>query len=56
MSANQTRPATPTSIVVIGGGYAGVMAANRLRRATMSTSRWSTRGRSSSSGSGCTSW
>lgn len=32
MSANQTRPATPTSIVVIGGGYAGVMAANRLMK------------------------
>ena len=34
-----------THVVVIGGGYAGTLAANHLRSAPTSTSPWSTRAR-----------
>ena len=43
-----------TRVVVIGGGYAGTLAANHLRRRPTSTSPWSIRARCSSNGSGCT--
>lgn len=48
--------AQKTRVIVIGGGYAGVLAANHLRLNENVDITLVNPAHSSSSGSGCTSW